>query len=84
MEAFVSGSPPKYFQWSVSMSLLILKELAILGRWGRITKQGHNMKFVGLSCVHPVYFLHKSTEFHDMRTECQRILINFLLLIPHK
>ena len=33
------------------------------------------------SCVRSVCFLRKSTEFHDMRTECQRkiILIYFLL-----
>ena len=33
------------------------------------------------SCVRRVCFLHKSTEFCDMRTECQRksILIHFLL-----
>ena len=33
------------------------------------------------SCFRWLCFLHKSTEFHDVRTECQRkiILINFLL-----
>ena len=33
------------------------------------------------SCVRRVYFLRKSTEFHDVRTECQRksIIIHFLL-----
>ena len=33
------------------------------------------------SCVCLVYFLHKSTKFHFNRTECQRILFHFLLLI---
>ena len=32
------------------------------------------------SCVRIVCFLRKSTEFHVMRTECQRILINFLII----
>ena len=31
-----------------------------------------------------VFFLSKSTEFHDMWTECQRIIIPFLLIISHK
>ena len=47
-------------------------------------KRGHIMKCFGLSCVCTVHFLRNSTEFHDMRTECQRIIINFLLLISHK
>ena len=38
--------------------------------------------------VHRVYFLCKSTEFYDMRTECQRIknyrLFITVLLIYHK
>ena len=37
-------------------------------------KWGHIMKRFGMSCVRTVYFLRKSTVFHDMRTECQRIL----------
>ena len=32
------------------------------------------MRHFGLSCARPVYFIHKSTEFHDTRTECQRII----------
>ena len=34
-------------------------------------------------CVHPICFIRKSTEFHDMLIECQRkiILIHFLLCI---
>ena len=46
-------------------------------------KRGHIMRRFGLSCIRPVYFIRKSTEFHDMRTECQRILIHLLLLISH-
>ena len=38
----------------------------------------------GPSWMYQVYFLHKSTEFHDMRTECQIILIHFVLIIYHK
>ena len=45
---------------------------------------GHNAGYLCLFCVPLVCFLRKSTEFHDMRTECQRILIHFLLLIYHK
>ena len=36
------------------------------------------------SFVRLVYLLHKSTEFHVNRTECQRIHFRFLLLVsPH-
>ena len=39
----------------------------------------------GSSCIHQVYFLRKSTEFHDILTDCQRInksrsFINVLLM----
>ena len=54
-----------------------------IGSYGCIMKHGHVMKHFGLSCVPPVKFLRKSTEFHNMRAECQRILIYFLLLISH-
>ena len=33
------------------------------------------------SCVHLLYFLRKYTEFHVKRTECQIILLHFLLPI---
>ena len=36
------------------------------------------------SCIRQVYFLHKSTDFHVMRTEYQIILIHFLLIIYPK
>ena len=36
------------------------------------------------SLIFLVCFLRKSTEFHDMRKECQIIVIHFLLLIYHK
>ena len=39
----------------------------------RIMKQVHIMKHLGLSNLRQVYFIRKSTEFHDMRTECQKI-----------
>ena len=35
-------------------------------------------------CVRQIYFLQKSTELYDMRTECQIIVIRLLLLIYHK
>ena len=38
--------------------------------------RGRIMRRLNLSCVRSVYFLRKSTEFHDMRTECQIILPN--------
>ena len=56
----------------------------VLGRCGYIMRCGPIMRRFGLSCIHLVYFLRKSKEFHDMRTECQRIPIHFLLLITHK
>ena len=42
----------------------------------------------GPSCVRQVYFICNSTEFHDMRTECQ-IMNNYhsfitVILISHK
>ena len=44
----------------------------------------HNACHFRPSCVCLVCFLRKSTELHDMLTECQRIIIHFLLLISHK
>ena len=35
--------------------------------------QGPIQRFFGLSCVRQVYFLLDYTEFHGMRTECQKI-----------
>ena len=46
--------------------------------------RGRIMRRLNLSCVRSVYFLRKSTEFHDMWTEYQIILIHFLLIISHK
>ena len=51
-----------------------LNEVSTIGNQGRIMRRGPIMRCFGLSCFRPVYFLRKSTEFHDMRTECQRIL----------
>ena len=45
---------------------------------------GYIMKCLGLSCVCPVYFLRKSTDFHDMWTDRHIILVCFLLIIYHK
>ena len=52
-----------------------------LGRCGHKSGHGPNMGRFRPSCVHLVYFLRKSTEFHVKRTECQRILLHLLLLI---
>ena len=38
--------------------------------------------FSSFICI--VCFLLKSTEFHDMRSGCQIILIHLLLLVYHK
>ena len=43
-------------------------------------KPGHVMKHFCLSCVHTIYFLRKSSEFHDMWIECQRIIIHSFYL----
>ena len=45
-----------------------------IGRVGCITRQGPITGGSGLSCIRLVYFTRKSTEFHDMQTECQIIL----------
>ena len=45
---------------------------------------GRNYSRFRPSCVRLVYCLHEHKEFHDMQTECQIILIDFLLLIYHK
>ena len=46
-------------------------------------KRGHIVRRFGLFCVRSVYYLPKSTEFRDTRTECQITLIHFLLLISN-
>ena len=55
-----------------------------VGTRGHNLVRGHNLSRFGPSCVHPVYFLRKSTEFCVMRIECQRTIIHFLPLIFHK
>ena len=55
-----------------------------VGRCGRIMIWGHIVKHFGVSCVRTLYFICKSTEFHDMWMDCQRILVSFLLIISHK
>ena len=58
--------------------------------WNIVGRMVHIPRWVSIhihffpSCVCKVYFLLKFTEFHDMRTECQKILFHFLLLIYHK
>ena len=52
-----------------------------IGRGGLESGRGPNMGRFRPSFVRLVYFLRKSTEFHVNRTECQRILFHFLLLI---
>ena len=52
------------------------------------TIQGPIQRHFGMSCVHRVYFLRKSTEFHDILMESQRINNSHscltVLLISHK
>ena len=55
-----------------------------IGRCGCNVGHRNNASHFCLSCVRLVCFLRKSTECHDIRTECQRIIIHFLLLIYHK
>ena len=55
-----------------------------LGSEGHITRQGPITRRFGPSFIRQVYFLHKSTGFHDLWTECQIILINLLLVISHE
>ena len=55
-----------------------------VGSYGCILKRGHIMKRFGLSCICLLYFIRKYTEFYDMRTECQIIIIHLLLLISQK
>ena len=51
----------------------------LVNREGKIRQ--HFQGCLRLSCIRKLCFLHKSTDFHDMRTECQRksIIIHFLL-----
>ena len=71
----------------------MLLDSYILSTTHQCWESGHNIKEpiqirFGTSWVRRVYFLRKSIEFHDMRTECQRInnSRSFLtvLLIYHK
>ena len=48
---------------------------------GRNMRRGPIQICYGPYCVRQVDLLRKSTDFHDMRTECQIIIINFFLLI---
>ena len=43
-----------------------------------------NLEHFSLSCVRPVHYLCKSKEFHHMQTECQKIIIHFLVFISQK
>ena len=51
---------------------------------GRIIRWGHVTRSFGPSCVYQVYFLRKSTEFRYMHTECQIIIIRFIIIISNK
>ena len=70
------GSPHKiwvqYFEESV-------------GRCGRNVSHGHDLSRFRQSCVQLVFFLCKSTEFHDMRTECFKefSFISYLLFLTN-
>ena len=55
-----------------------------LGRCVRNVGHGRNASDFRMSCVCMVCFLSKSTQFHDMQTERQIILVHFLILISHK
>ena len=46
----------------------------LVGRAGHNLRRGPNMRRFGPSCIRWVYFLCKSTEFHVIQTECQRII----------
>ena len=72
------------FKFGLGFLSKYLINLLLVGRCGHNVGHGHNASHFRLSCVRLVCFLRKSTEFHDMRTQCQIIIINFLLLISHK
>ena len=57
------------------------KDTRTIGRSGHKLGRGPNMGHFCPSCVRLVYFLRKPTEFHVKQTECQIILLHFLLLI---
>ena len=51
--------------------------------------RGPIQRHVGPSCVHQIYILRESIEFHDMQTKCQEIniyhsFISVLLISCHK
>ena len=47
-------------------------------------RHGPIVRRFGPSYVYPVYFLRKSTKFHDIGIDGKIILIHFLLIIYHK
>ena len=54
----------------------------ILERGGHNQSRGHNQRRFGPNCVRLVYFLHKSTDFHFMRTKCQEFsFISYLVFL---
>ena len=55
-----------------------------VGRSGRNLRHGSIQRRFGLACISRLHFLHKSTKFPVIRTECQRIIIHSLLIIFHK
>ena len=67
--------------WSNSNSNKSL--LVSVGSSGHNLERFINLEHFGMYCVHPVYSLHKSIEFHHMWIECQRIIIHFLLIISY-
>ena len=69
-----------FYTWCLVIWVFPDKGLGI-GRRGHKPGRGPNMGRICPSWVRLVYFLRKSKEFHVNRTECQRILFHFLLLI---
>ena len=73
--------------WILSTTSSMLRnwsEKSRQGRLGRNLRRGPIQRCFGPYCIRQVYFLRKSTEFHDMCTQCQIILIHLLLPISHK
>ena len=81
---FSSTVPNSNFRYQVLLKYRLMRPTAIVGSCGRNHIHGHNYSRFCPSWIFIVCFLCKSTDFHDMRTECQRIIIHFLLIISHK
>ena len=68
----------------VFLKCVLMIPTKIVGSCGSNHSHGRNHSRFFSSCFHLVCFLRESTEFCDMRTKCQRILIHYLLLLSHK